>query len=431
MKAWTQLDIAKSGGISPEARRVARVEGVNPANISRGIAAGRIAIPNNRLRRLKIPCGIGEGLKTKINANVGTSRDSSGVSEELKKIDACVALGADTVMDLSTGPDMKKILSKILAKSDVPVGTVPIYEAAVSCMYGCGSIEDMSVDSIFESISRQAALGVDFFTIHAGITMSALNMLKQSTRILDIVSRGGAFIARWMIANNRENPYYEYFDRVLEIAKSYDVAISLGDAMRPGSVADATDGPQVNELMVLGKLQKAALDYGVQTIIEGPGHVPMNEIEANVRLQKSLCNGAPFYVLGPLVTDIAPGYDHITSAIGGAIAAASGADFLCYVTPSEHLRLPTLEDVRIGVIASKIAAHAADIAKGLKGAIEKDKAMSAARSARDWKKQFALAIDKKRPSVYRERSSPNSEDVCTMCGEFCSIKMSEGCFKKS
>jgi phosphomethylpyrimidine synthase len=283
---------------------------------------------------------------------------------------------------------------------------------------------------MFEILERQAADGVDFFTIHAGVTRLALDVLKKNPRILDIVSRGGAFLAEWILENGRENPFYEYFDRVLDIAARHDVTLSLGDGLRPGAIADATDLAQISELVTLGELRRRALKKGVQVMIEGPGHVPIDQIEANVRLEKAICGGAPFYVLGPLVTDTAPGYDHITAAIGGAVAGAAGADFLCYVTPSEHLRLPTLEDVREGVVATKIAAHAADIAKGVKGAAEKDIAISRARRARDWKRQFELALDKARPREYRKASRPGLEDVCTMCGEYCSIKMAEKCLKR-
>jgi phosphomethylpyrimidine synthase len=280
-------------------------------------------------------------------------------------------------------------------------------------------------------LEEQAEDGVDFFTIHAGVTLKAIETLKNHARILNIVSRGGAFLAEWMIENGKENPFYTGFDRVLEIAKRYDITLSLGDGMRPGAIADATDAAQLTELNTLGKLRKLAMRSGVQVIIEGPGHVPIDQIETNVKLEKKICGGAPFYILGPLVTDIAPGYDHITSAIGGAIAAAKGADFLCYVTPAEHLRLPTIEDVREGVIASKIAAHAADIAKGVKGAKERDIAMSKARGERNWKKQFELAIDKVKPRLYRNASKPGASDVCTMCEEYCSIKTFERCIKKS
>lgn len=426
----TQLETARSGKTSPEMRRTASAEGVSIDFIRRGLARGTIVIPKNIRHHLSKPCAIGSGLKTKVNANIGTSKDSSDISHELKKMAVAVELGSDAIMDLSTGSRIEETRRKILARSKVPVGTVPIYEMVIKGLKKHGSIKDIKIDEMFDVLEAQAKEGVDFFTIHAGVVRKALDILKDKPRILDIVSRGGAMLAEWMLANDEENPFYEHFDRVLDIAKRFDVTLSLGDGLRPGAIADASDGPQILELIILGRLQKMALKKGVQTMIEGPGHVPIHHIEANVALEKALCNGAPFYVLGPLVTDIAPGYDHITSAIGGAIAASAGADFLCYVTPSEHLRLPTLEDVKEGVIASRIAAHAADIAKGRKEAILWDINISQARAARDWKKQFKLAIDGVKPREYRKTSHPGSEDVCTMCGEYCSIKMAEKCLKR-
>lgn len=426
----TQLELARKNKISSEMRRVAKCEGLPVEFIRSGIAKGRIVIPKNKRRKLKKPCGIGEGLKTKINANIGTSKDSSSISGEIKKMKAAIALGADTIMDLSTGPRIDETRLEILARSEVPVGTVPIYDIMINGVARYGSIKDIEPEYMLDILEEQARDGVDFFTVHAGVVKEALDILRDNPRILDIVSRGGAFLAEWMISNDRENPFYENFDKVLDIAEAYDVTLSLGDGLRPGSVKDATDSPQIMELLTLGQLQKRAYRRGVQTIIEGPGHVPINEIETNVIMEKALCNGAPFYVLGPLVTDVAPGYDHITAAIGGAIAGSKGADFLCYVTPSEHLRLPTLDDVKEGVIATKLAAHAADIAKGVKGAIDWDIAISKARAARDWKKQFSLAIDKTRPKEYRKSSKPGLSDVCTMCGEYCSIRVAERCLKR-
>jgi phosphomethylpyrimidine synthase len=376
------------------------------------------------------PCAIGEGLSTKINANIGTSRDSSDIRSELGKMREAVRLGADTVMDLSTGSGIADTRRRIIAGSEVPVGTVPIYEIAIEGKRRFGSIADIPAGYMFDILERQAKDGVDFFTIHAGVTRLALEVLKENPRILDIVSRGGAFLAEWMCGGARENPFYEYFDRVLDISAEYDVTLSLGDGLRPGSVADATDMAQITELVTLGALRKRSVKRGVQVMIEGPGHIPLDQVAANVMLEKAICGGAPFYVLGPLVTDVAPGYDHITAAIGGAMAGSAGADFLCYVTPAEHLRLPTPQDVKDGVVAAKIAAHAADVAKGVRGAVEKDIAMSRARKARDWKRQFALAIDRTRPAEYRRASRPGMEDVCTMCGEYCSIKTAEKCFKR-
>ncbi|MBI4974951.1 MAG: phosphomethylpyrimidine synthase ThiC [Candidatus Omnitrophica bacterium] len=426
----TQLDYAKAKKASQEMRRIAKDEGVDIDCILQGVAKGRIAIPKNKRRALSKPCGIGEGLRTKINANIGTSKDSSDIAHEIRKMHLAVSLGSDTIMDLSTGPKIKETRKAILRNSGVPVGTVPIYEIAIKGLARYGRIKDITVNEMFDCLEEQAEDGVDFFTIHAGVTMKALDILKMNPRILDIVSRGGAFLAEWMIGNRKENPLYEYFDKVLKIAERHDITLSLGDGLRPGAVRDATDMPQITELVTLAELRRCAHKAGVQIMIEGPGHVPINQIEANVLLEKSICDRAPFYVLGPLVTDIAPGYDHITAAIGGAIAGSAGADYLCYVTPSEHLRLPTLDDVKEGVIATRIAAHAADIAKGVAGAIDWDINISKARRARDWKRQFELAIDKVKPKKYRSMSRPGLEDVCTMCSEYCSIKMVENCFKK-
>ncbi len=426
----TLLEKAKKGIVTAYMRGVAKDENVKPEFIRSGLAAGKIVMPLNNSRTLKKPCGIGEGLRTKINCNIGTSVDSSRIDAELAKMKEAVALGSDTIMDLSTGQKIRQTRKAILKGSSVPVGTVPVYEIAIDGLDEYGSIKDIPEEKFFSVLEEQAEEGVDFFTIHAGVTTKVLDNLKSHPRILDIVSRGGAFLVQWMLGNSKENPFYEHFNRVLEIARKYDVTLSLGDGLRPGSIADATDEPQIAELLTLGELQKEAYAEGVQVIIEGPGHVPINQIEANVRLEKSICNGAPFYVLGPLVTDVAPGYDHITSAIGGAIAASAGADFLCYVTPSEHLRLPTLKDVKEGVVASRIAAHAADIVKGIKGARDWDIGISKARKARDWRSQFALAIDRDRPKEFRKTSQPDIYDVCTMCSKYCSIKLTEKCLKR-
>lgn len=426
----TLIEKSRDRKISKEVEAVAKDEARDTRFILAGIASGRIIIPKNINRKLSKPRGIGECLSTKINTNVGTSKDSSNIAKEVEKTRIAVDLGSDAIMDLSTGPEISRTRRKILEASSVPVGTVPIYEIVITGAEKFGSVKSIPAEFMFDILEEQAADGVDFFTIHAGVTRNAVHMLAKGGRVLDIVSRGGALIAEWMLGNNKENPFYEKFDRVLDIAKRYDITLSLGDGLRPGSVADATDAPQISELITLGELQKISLKEGVQVMIEGPGHVPINEIEANVLLEKAICNRAPFYVLGPLVTDIAPGYDHITAAIGGALAASKGADFLCYVTPAEHLRLPTLDDVKEGVIASKIAAHAADIAKGIKGAIDWDIAISKARKARDWEKQFKLALDKEKPRKYRQMSKPGAKDVCTMCGEYCSIKLSEKCFRK-
>ena len=426
----TQINIARSGRVSPEIARVAKDERLSADTIRKGLSDGTIVIPKNKNRKVSKSCGIGRGLRTKINANIGTSKDSSDITGEIKKMKAAIDLGADAIMDLSTGDAITRTRQKILEGSAVPVGTVPIYEIVITGLKLFGSIKNIPVDYMLGILEKQAKEGVDFFTIHAGVTSHALQTLKKNPRILDIVSRGGAFLAEWMLENGKENPFYEHFDEVCDIAESHDVTLSLGDGLRPGAIADATDSPQILELLTLGELQKKALRRGVQVMIEGPGHVPIDQIETNVILEKSICGGAPFYVLGPLVTDVAPGYDHITAAIGGALAASKGADFLCYVTPSEHLRLPTLEDVREGVIASRIAAHAADIAKGIKGAADWDAAISKARKERNWEKQFALALDAAKPKKYRATSKPGVKDVCTMCSEYCSIKMAEKCFKR-
>jgi phosphomethylpyrimidine synthase len=418
----TQILEARKGNITPEMEAVARVEGVSLDHIIEGVAKGTIVITRNALHTSIVPLGIGRGLRTKINANIGTSRDRMSIDDEIEKLKAAVAAGADAVMDLSTGGPIVEIRKEILKHSAVAIGTVPIYQAAVETVeHGC-SIVQMDPETIFRVIAEQAEEGVDFVTVHCGVTTSSVDRLKRQGRIMDVVSRGGAFHLEWIIHNEEENPLYKQYDRLIEIAKKYDMTLSLGDGMRPGSLADATDRAQIEELITLGELRDIAVDAGVQVMIEGPGHVPINQVETNIKIQKELCKGAPFYVLGPLVTDVAPGYDHITSAIGGAIAGAAGADFLCYVTPSEHLRLPDLEDVREGVIASRIAAHAADIAKGVKGAIEWDREMSRRRKALDWKGQIELSIDPDRARKLRESSLPKESDVCTMCGEFCSMK---------
>src|SRR3989338_3955271 len=421
----TQIESARKEKVTSEVELVAKAEGLDAKLVAAKVASGRIAIPRNIKRRTSSqPCGIGEGLKTKINANLGTSKGSSDIANELEKMRVAIELGSDTIMDLSTGAKANETRRAILEGSSVPVGTVPIYQMAISSLARHGAIKYMTIAEIFAVLEEQAKDGVDFFTIHAGVTKNVIDTLRSNPRILDIVSRGGAFLAERVLENGKENPFYEHFDKVLDIAKEYDITLSLGDGLRPGSVADATDKAQVAELVTLGELQRRAVENGVQVIIEGPCHIPINQIEANVKLEKSICNGAPFYVLGPLVTDVAPGYDHITAAIGCAIAGAAGADFLCYVTPSEHLALPTIEDVREGVIASKIAAHAADIAKGVKGAMNRDIQMAKARKALNWDEQIRLSVDPERARLLRESSPPSDKEVCTMCGSLCAIKVS-------
>jgi phosphomethylpyrimidine synthase len=418
----TQLEIARKGRISPEMKSVAEYEGVSPELIRQGIAAGNTVIPANRRHKLSRYCGIGKGLKVKVNANIGTSSDHSDVEVELEKLRTCIECEADTVMDLSTGGDLKAIRRAIIKECTIPIGTVPIYQAGIDAIKTRGAMVNMTADDIFDAIEDHAKDGVDFVTVHCGVTRASIERLKRQGRLTDIVSRGGALLLGWILHNDQENPLYEEYDRLLEIARKYDVTLSLGDGLRPGSVADATDRAQVEELIILGELVERAWKAGVQVMVEGPGHVPLNQIVTNIQLQKSLCKGAPFYVLGPLVTDIAAGYDHITGAIGGALAAMAGADFLCYVTPSEHLGLPDVDDVRDGVIASRIAAHAADIAKGTPGAIEQDIKMSTARKKLDWNEQLKLAIDpKKARCVHEQRTT--SGDACSMCGGMCAMKL--------
>jgi phosphomethylpyrimidine synthase len=363
-------------------------------------------------------------LSVKVNANIGTSSEHGNVASELEKLLIATRFGADAIMDLSTGGDISSIRQSIIAASSLPVGTVPIYQAGIEAIEKSGAIVNMSVDHIFSIIEQQANDGVDFMTLHCGVTRAAIARLKQQRRLTDVVSRGGAFLIGWMLHNDCENPLYEYFDRLLAVARKFDVTLSLGDGMRPGSIADATDRAQVEELITLGELVERARAVGVQAMVEGPGHLPLNQITTNVQLEKSLCHGAPFYVLGPLVTDIGAGYDHITAAIGGAIAAASGADFLCYVTPTEHLSLPDVEDVKIGVIASRIAAHAADIVKGTKRAGEWDRKMSLARKNLDWESQAELSLDPEKVKAVHNKYSAGGP-ACSMCGKYCAMALVE------
>jgi len=418
----TQLENARSGIATGEITRVAQSEQRTPGHIIDLVVSGRAVIPKNSIRKFEGITGIGSGLRTKVNANIGTSPDSCNVEDELKKMDIAIRMGADTVMDLSVGGDINRIRKILLAECSVPLGTVPVYQAAVELNNRERPFHSASIDNLFEVIEKQAEDGVDFMTVHCGLTMAGYDYVRRMGRTMDVVSRGGALMVQWMVHNDSENPFYEHFDRLLEIARKYDITLSLGDGLRPGCIADATDNAQITELIVLGDLVKRCRDYSVQVMVEGPGHVPLDQIETNIKLQKSLCKDAPFYVLGPIVTDVAPGYDHITSAIGGAIAAWMGADFLCYVTPSEHLRLPDIEDVRVGVIASKIAAHAADIAKGVPGSSDRDLHMSIARKNLDWDKQVHHSLDPERTKSMRESRPPQDKSVCSMCGQFCSIK---------
>lgn len=419
----TQIESARQGIITEEMKEAALQEGVAADFIREGVAAGNIVVCKNKRHNIK-PLAIGKGLRTKINANIGTSGDSADLSVELEKLQVSVKAGADAVMDLSTGGSLDEIRKRIIKESTVTIGTVPIYSAVVELNQKGKTFLEMTDDDLFGAIEKHAEDGVDFVTVHCGVTRSTIERLNNEGRLMDIVSRGGSMTAAWMAKNGKENPLYEQYDRLLDIAKEYELVLSLGDGLRPGSIADATDRSQIHELITLGELTQKAWDRGVQVMVEGPGHVPIDQIEANILLQKRLCHGAPFYVLGPLVTDIAPGYDHITSAIGGAIAARAGADFLCYVTPSEHLRLPDIEDVKEGVIASRIAAHAGDIAKGVKGAMERDIQMSKYRKALDWEGQIRTSIDPEKARRLRESAKPSESDVCTMCAALCAIKVS-------
>lgn len=418
----TQLRRAREGVLTSEIKSVAEKERVDPSDLGERVAQGRVVIPANKNHRSLEPCGIGEGLLIKVNSNIGTSSDHIDLEEEMAKLEVSIEAGADTVMDLSTGGDVDQIRRRIIAASKIALGTVPIYQAVIEAVEESGGLIHLTVDKLFEVIERHLSDGVDFITVHCGLTLEGLEMLRTQGRDLDIVSRGGSFLTTWMIHHERENPLFEYYDRLLSLAKKYDVVLSLGDSLRPGCLADSTDRAQIHELMTLGRLTKIAWEEDVQVMIEGPGHIPLHEIEMNIRLEKSLCNDAPFYVLGPLVTDIAAGHDHIACAIGGAVAGWAGADFLCYVTPSEHLSLPAVGDVREGVIATKIAAHAADIARGNKVALELDKRMGMARKALDWEKQMDLALDQVMARKYRQNRPPAEKDVCTMCGKFCAIK---------
>ena len=420
----TQLELARRGTVSPPMKHVAEKEGVGTDFIIQGLTDGEIVIPANVNHTNLVPCGIGEGLRTKVNANIGTSSDFCELNTELRKLQTAIDFGADTVMDLSTGGDISAIRKAIMNVSTAPVGTVPIYQAGIEAIENRGAIVNMSVDDLFAVIEEHAKDGVGFMTVHCGVTQASIARLRKQSRMTDIVSRGGAFLIGWMLHNDRENPLYQYYDRLLGLALEYDFTLSLGDGLRPGCLADATDRAQIEELIILGELVDYSREAGVQAMIEGPGHLPLNQIATNVQLEKSLCRGAPFYVLGPLVTDIGAGYDHITAAIGGAIAAAAGADFLCYVTPTEHLSLPNIEDVKEGVIASRIAAHAGDIVKGVKGVKDWDEQMSRARKALDWEKQAELSLD---PELSQQVHGkiPAGGVTCSMCGKYCAMAIVE------
>lgn len=418
------IDDIRNGKIPDVVHAACENDVLSPEVLSEEVLIGRAVVLYNSRHSSAKPVAVGGGTTIKVNANIGTSSDQDSVEIELEKLDASVRAGADTVMDLSTGSDIRGVRKEIISRSPLPVGTVPIYEAARMVHDSDTPFVKMTSDQLFEVIERHGEDGVSFVTVHCGVTRRTVARIEeQGGRLLGIVSRGGAFTASWMRYNEKENPLYEEYDRLLEIAKKYDMTLSLGDGLRPGCIADATDRAQVEELLTLGELTSRARKAGVQVMIEGPGHVPLHEVVANMQLQKSLCGGAPFYVLGPLVTDLAAGHDHIAGAIGGALAATHGADFLCYLTPSEHLRLPDADDVYEGVIASKIAAHAADVARGIPGAAEKDEKMSRARADLDWDTQIACALDPEKARRIRDAAKPSEEGTCTMCGRFCAIKV--------
>ena len=419
----TQMKAAKIGELTPEIRLIAKEERITEEKLIKRVAKGTVIITRNPRRENVHPVGIGEGLRTKVNTNIGTSRDLCDLRLELEKAKIAVKYGTDTLMDLSTGGNLDEIRKNIIKEVNIPIGTVPIYQAAIEAAQKRGSIVHMTEDDIFNTIEKHAKDGVDFMTVHCGITKRIVEHIAKHPRLMGIVSRGGTFLAVWMLYNKKENPFYSNYDYLLEIAKEYDVVLSLGDALRPGCIFDATDWPQMEELLTIGELVEKAREQNVQTMVEGPGHLPLNQIEANVQLEKAICKGAPFYVLGPIVTEIAPGYDHIVSAIGGAIAGMAGADFLCYLTPAEHLALPTVEDVKEGVIATKIAAHAADIVKLGEKAYIKDLEMAKARAKLDWKAQFKIAIDPEKAMKIRSRVKLKSPETCSMCSEFCAIKL--------
>ena len=419
MNYTTQMDAARKGIVTKELQAVAEKEHMAVEKLMELVAGGKVAIPANKNHTCLDPNGIGNALKTKINVNLGTSKDCLNMDAELEKVHAAEAMGAEAIMDLSSFGDTRTFRRKLTAECKATLGTVPIYDAIV---YYNKPLNEITSQEWLDVARMHAEDGVDFMTIHCGINKSTAARFQKAGRLTNIVSRGGSLIFSWMAMTGNENPFYEHFDELLDICREHDVTLSLGDACRPGCIEDASDICQLEELMVLGELTQRAWDKDVQVIVEGPGHMPLDQIEANVRIQQSVCKGAPFYVLGPLVTDVAPGYDHITSAIGGAIAATYGVSFLCYVTPAEHLRLPTLEDMKEGIIAAKIAAHAADIAKGIPGAKDWDKAMSTARKELDWEKMFQLAIDPEKARRYREESTPEHADTCTMCGKMCAVR---------
>ena len=415
----TQMDAARKGITTKEMEIVSKKENIDIDLLKELIAKGRVIIPANKNHKNLDPEAVGEGMRTKINVNLGISKDCANIDKEMEKVRTALNMKAEAIMDLSSYGKTKDFRQRLVSESSAMIGTVPMYDVIG---YHHKKLQDITAEEFLEVVEAHAKDGVDFQTIHVGINKSTAKKFKENGRLMNIVSRGGALVFSWMELTGNENPFYEYYDKVLDICEKYDVTMSLGDACRPGCIEDSTDASQIEELIVLGELTKWAWERNVQVMIEGPGHMAMNEIAANMIIEKRLGHGAPFYVLGPLVTDIAPGYDHITSAIGGAIAAANGADFLCYVTPAEHLRLPDLQDMKDGIIASKIAAHAADIAKGVKGARQWDRRMAEARRKLDWDAQFKEAIDPEKAKAYRESSMPEITETCTMCGEMCAVK---------
>ena len=418
MSYTTQIDAARKGIVTKQMKDVLKEEKHIDENwLLQKVSEGKIAIPANKNHVNIIGKGVGDGLLTKVNVNLGVSEDCNNMEMELDKVKNAIALKADAIMDLSIFGDTRKFRRKLVEQSPVMLGTVPMYDAVAK--YG-KDIKSMTVDDLFKVTEEHIIDGIDFLTIHAGLNRTCIDRIANNPRLTHIVSRGGSILYEWMLKNDKENPFYEHYDRLLEMCKKYDVTLSLGDGLRPGSIKDSTDAPQIQELIILGELTKAAWKEGVQVMIEGPGHVPINEVVTNMQIQKKLCHGAPFYILGPVVTDIAPGYDHITSAIGGTLAATAGANFLCYVTPAEHLRLPDVNDVKEGLITARIAAHAADIANGIPGAIDWDHAVSKARRELNWPKMFELAIDPEKAMDYRKTS--HDVEACTMCGDMCPLK---------
>jgi len=415
----TQMDAARKKIITPQMEQVLENESISRQDLLDKVARGIIAIPANKNHFGLVACGVGAGLKTKINVNLGVSKDVCSFDGEMNKALLALEYKADAIMDLSVSGDTEGFRKRLVREVPVMIGSVPIYDTLTRTGK---PVEEITIEEWFKTVEIHAENGIDFITIHAGLNQQAARSIRNNPRLCGIVSRGGAILFEWMAKTGNENPFYEHFDRLLAICEQHDVCISLGDGLRPGSIMDSTDAPQIQELITLGELTKRAWAKNVQVMIEGPGHVPLHEVEMNMKLQKKLCHNAPFYVLGPLVTDIAPGYDHITSAIGGALAAMHGADFLCYVTPAEHLRLPSLEDVKEGIMASKIAAHAGDLAKGIPGVENRDRTMSRARVSLDWEGQFAASLDPGKAREYKESSQPLEKGVCTMCGDFCAMK---------